>query len=254
MIEPDTPLSPAAQNLLNARRSGVGVFSSEVFPASRAEAYRIQDETIGALGPIGGWKVGAKGPDEEPICAPLPLIGMIESGAVLQGPSWQLRGIEVELALRLGRHIGPAERGDLTDIWSAFDAVLPVIEIVETRLADWRHAPALAKLADLQSHGAVVLGTPRQMPSKIMVLSTLEVQLVLDGQVVADTRGGNPAKDLERLLVWLAKHCQGRGQTLRKGQIITTGSCTGMFFAPPKAHLEGRVHGLGNVAVAFLGS
>jgi hypothetical protein len=41
----------------------------------------MQDATVAALGPIGGWKVGAKSPEAEPVCAPLPASGMLASGA-----------------------------------------------------------------------------------------------------------------------------------------------------------------------------
>ncbi|MEO7390907.1 MAG: hypothetical protein ABIU58_01955, partial [Ramlibacter sp.] len=70
------------------------------------------------------------------------------------------------------------------------------IEVVETRLADWRDSPPLAQLADLQSHGALVLGAPSSMPLLQLDLRTVQAYLAFDGQPVASTRGANPGADV----------------------------------------------------------
>ena len=115
--------------------------------------------TLAALGPVRGWKVGAKNLAMEPTAAPLPASGLLATGCSLQGPAWQVRGIELEVAVRLGRDLAPSDAHlGAHELQQAIDAVLPVIEVVETRLADWRQADPLAQLADLQSHGALVLG------------------------------------------------------------------------------------------------
>jgi 2-keto-4-pentenoate hydratase len=129
--------------------------------------------------------------------------------------------------------------------------VLPVIEVVETRLADWRDSPLLAQLADLQSHGGLVLGAARALSPAELDLRTVEAYLAFDGQPVASTRGANPAGDIWRLLGWLARHCAQRGQPLRAGQVVTTGSCTGMLFAPEGAHVQAQLAGIGLVELRF---
>lgn len=242
----------AAELLGRARRDGAGVAWQEILPADLDAAYAVQDATVTRLGPVGGWKVGAKGPQVEPICAPLPAAGLLGSGAVLTGMPWRLRGVEVELALRVGRDLDAAD-ADLgpDELAAAFDAVLPALEVVETRLTDWRGGAPLALLADLQSHGALVLGEPLPMPTARPDLRTLAVTLGFDGRTVADTRGGNPAQDVWRLLAWLIGQCARRGQPLRAGQIVTTGSCTGMLFAPEGTQVEARLDGLGIVALRF---
>lgn len=84
-------------------------------------------------------------------------------------------------------------------------------------------------------------------------LDLREVQacLAFDGQPVASTRGANPAGDVWRLLGWLAWHCAQRGQPLRAGQVITTGSCTGMLFAPEGSHVQAQLAGIGMVELQF---
>src|SRR3546814_5093908 len=65
-------------------------------PATTAQAYAIQDAVADLLGPVGGWKVGAKGPDAQPNCAPLPATHVIEVPAQFPSREFPLRGIEAE--------------------------------------------------------------------------------------------------------------------------------------------------------------
>jgi 2-keto-4-pentenoate hydratase len=132
-----------------------------------------------------------------------------------------------------------------------FDAILPAIEVVETRLADWKTAPPLAQLADMQSHGALVLGEPAALDVSSLDLRQVEARLEFDGQVVAQRRGGNPAAEVWRMLAHLALHCEQRRMPLTPGQIVTTGSCTGMLFAPVGSHVSANVMGIGRVALQF---
>ncbi|MEP6790253.1 MAG: fumarylacetoacetate hydrolase family protein [Ramlibacter sp.] len=242
----------AALRLLEARKGAATVAWRDVLPPDRGSAYAVQDMTVAQLGAIGGWKVGAKGPTVEPHCAPLPAAGLLTSGTSLSGPPWRLRGIEVEVAVRLGRDLDASNGApDAGEIAAAVEAVLPVMEVVETRLADLRQSDPLAQLADLQCHGALVLGAPCAMRPEEIDLRTVQAYLAFDGQPVASARGANPAADIWRLLGWLALHCAQRALPLRAGDIITTGSCTGMLFAPEGCHVQAELAGIGRVELRF---
>jgi 2-keto-4-pentenoate hydratase len=248
---PTTP-QQAAQLLVAARTGEPAVTWRDILPVDQAHAYTIQDGTLAMIGPVGGWKVGAKGAQAEPHCAPLPTSGIYASGTTLIGPAWRWRCIEVEVGFRLGRDLDPHGRlltpGELAE---AFDAVLPVIEVVESRLAEGRTADPLAHLADLQCHGALVLGSPCTLHPSKLDLRTIEASLSFGAVSAAHTHGGNPAQDVWRLLAWLAVHCAGRGQPLRTGQIVTTGSCTGLLTAPMDATVRGEIAGVGAVELRF---
>ena len=254
MTAPDIRLDPwtLARRLAAARHGEAPVPHTQAAAADRTAAYSVQDATLATLGAIGGWKVGAKSPDGQPACAPLPASGLFRSGATLAGPPWQLRGIEVEVALRLCKDIAPSSP-DITiaQLQDAVGAVLPVNEVVETRLAGWRESGPLAQLADLQSHGALIVGEPSALHPADLDLRTVQAYLAFDGQPVASTYGANPAGDVWRLLGWLAWHCMQRGRPLRAGQVVTTGSCTGMLFAPPGAHVQGELDGIGRIELHF---
>ncbi len=241
-----------ARRLVAAHKGAAAVPHAQALPPDDSAAYAVQDATLARLGPAAGWKVGARGPADLPACAPLPAGGFFESGASLLGPPWRMRGIEVEVAVRLGSDL-LAEGGapDAMTVQRAVDAVLPVIEVVETRLADWRGSAPLAQLADLQTHGGLVTGPASSMNPAELDLRTVQAYLAFDGQPVASTRGANPAADIWRLLGWLAWHCAQRGQPLRAGQVITTGSCTGLLFAPEGSHVQAQLDGIGRVELRF---
>jgi 2-keto-4-pentenoate hydratase len=241
-----------ARRLVGAHKGAAALRYADALPPDRATAYAVQDATLAGLGAVGGWKVGAKGPTAEPGCAPLPARGVMPSGATLLGPPWRMRGIEVEVAVRLGKDLVPTSgEPDAATVRAAIDAVLPAIEVVETRLADWRDSDPLAQLADLQSHGALIIGEPSRIRVEDVDLRTVQAYLAFDGQPVASTYGANPAADIWRLIGWLAWHCAQRGQPLRAGQVITTGSCTGMLFAPEGAHVQAQLEGIGLVELRF---
>ncbi|MDQ0588551.1 2-keto-4-pentenoate hydratase [Variovorax paradoxus] len=251
---PPGGLTPAgaAHALYLARRDGRRVPSALLQPASRGEAYAIQDATLAAIGPVGGWKVSALAPGHEPTCAPLPAEGLLPDGARLQGPAWRLRGIEAEIGFQLGTDLPPrAAPYTLADLARAVESVLPVIEIVETRLADWFGADAHAQLADLLSHGALVLGRRQPFAPAWFDLRRAEAALHFDGQTVAHTVGEHPSPDAGALLVWLANHCAARGAGLKAGQIVTSGSCTGMLFASAGTAVRVEIGELATVVVSF---
>lgn len=238
-----------ADAFINAQRIG----PPNQTPTTPAEAYATQDAILTHLGAtIGGWKVGAPNADTEPNCAPLPATGIYHSGAVMPAARFAARWVELEAALRVGRLL--EVRQDMptpTELASFFDAVVPALECVESRLAAGREAPVPLRLADLQSHGALVVGEPAPLAPSALDLRTLQAALRFGEEEVARTRGGNPAQDVWRLVGWLARHCTERGVPLSPGQIVTTGSCTGLLAAPVGTDVVGAIEGLGEVRLRY---
>jgi len=214
-------------------------------------AYAVQDAGLRQWGPAGGWKVG-RGADGQPCCAPLPHAGVLPSGVVLQGPQWRIRGLEAELALRVGRDFDPGAAPPTKEtLLTVFDAMLPVIEVVETRLSNPPCTNPLVGLADLLSHGALVLGPAIPFDAAATDLRQITATVALDGQEVARMTGANPAGDIWPLLSWLAHHCALRGLPWKKGQVITTGSCSGVQNARPGARVHAQLAGVGSVTLTF---
>jgi 2-keto-4-pentenoate hydratase len=243
----------ASRLLVEARRTRGGVIDLEARarPPSLADAYAIQARVTAELGPVAAWKTGAPSPTAEPVGAPIPRTLTFVSPASLPAAGFRLLGVEVEIAYRLGDDL-PARTRTYTaaDVTAAIDAVLPAIEVVDSRLAEPDSASAFWKLADHQSNGALVVGPPRGDWQAIDP-GEQPVRLTIDDRVVAEGRGGNPAGDLLRLITWMANHLADHCGGLRRGQIITTGSMTGLLWTQPGAKVVADLPGLGQVEVSF---
>ncbi len=242
-----------ARLFVEARRPGgaLVVPEPEEALATVADAYAVQARVVRDLGPVGAWKVGAASPTAEPVRAPILAATIHASPAALPARGFNVIGIEAEIAYRLGADLPPRDRPYAPEeVAAAIEGMLPTIELVDTRLADHAAAPPLWKLADNQINGGLVTGAlatdwrrfdPRSQP----------VRLEVDGHRVAEGRGGNTAGDPFRLLVWLADSCGAHCGGLRRGQIVTTGSLTGLRFVSPGAKVRAMLEGLGEVAVTL---
>jgi 2-keto-4-pentenoate hydratase len=241
----------AASLLVEGRRQRRQVEPFAPGPASADEAYAVQDAVVRRFGALAGWKVGAKAPGETPNAAPL-LAELVRPSPV-EWPSSSLHmiGIEAELAFRLGRDVEPRNAPVSRDeIWASIESVHAAIEIVDTRLADWKQADRLWVLADNQSNGGFVYD-PVGVPVSEQSFAETPVRLAIDGRVVAEGRGGNPAGDPRWLVEWLANHCAQRRGGLCAGMFITTGSYTGMLFVEPGAAIEATFNAIGGVSLRF---
>lgn len=241
----------AAALLLQARATGnwLSALPDELSPANESDAYAVQDAVMAGMGPTGGWKVGAKNIDATPSCAPLAQSLIFFEGAPLPAGLLRLRGVEGEIGFKLARDLPPRTEPYATEeVADYIESVHPTLEIVESRYIDIRQVAPLSVLADSNSNGALIVGAPIAAQSR-EAYAALNVSLKFNDTEKCAATGGNPAKDLLRLLAWLANHCAERCGGLRKGQMITTGSHTGMLFADPGTQVAARFAGLGGVNV-----
>jgi 2-keto-4-pentenoate hydratase len=242
----------AAASQLVAARSTRKLMAPPFPIETTADAYAVQDAVAARLGPVGGWKVGAKGPDQQPNCAPL-LAALItpRASGTFPASTFGMIGIEAEIAFTLGRDIVPGS-GLLSrdDVLDAVAAAHPAVEVVDTRLADWRATDRLWLLADNLMNGHFVYGAG--VPDwRGRDFTRQPVRLQINGKIAAEAIGGNAAGDPLRILAWLVNHCRANGLSVAAGTVITTGSCTGMIFVEPGAKIVAEFPGFGSVAVDF---
>jgi 2-keto-4-pentenoate hydratase len=247
----DFDVDLAASLLIEARLQGRQVKVFQPGPAQPEQAYAVQDAVARRLGPVGGWKVGAKAPDAPPNAAPILSDLMKPSPANWPSGKLHMRGVEAEIAFRIARDLDPqSEPLAKQEVYDAIGSVHAAVEIVDTRLTEWRDADRLWVLADNQSNGGFVFD-PIGIPWRGDDLSDAPVRLLIDGRSVVERRGGNPAGDSRWLLVWLVNHCVRHRGGLRAGTLITTGSCTGMIFVDPGVTVDVEFAGLGSARVHF---
>jgi 2-keto-4-pentenoate hydratase len=153
--------------------------------------------------------------------------------------------------VKLGRGLPPRGRPYTRDeVLDAVATLHPAIEVVDTRFADRTAAHELSQLADNQSNGAFVYGAGLAA-WRHLDLVTQPVRLTVDGEVRVERAGGNTAGDPLRLLHWLANHLAEQGTPLGGGDLVTTGSTTGLLLVPPGTRVEAEFPGVGAVQVAF---
>ena len=239
------------EQLLEARCERRQIAVPDERLGSADEVYAIQDGVLAGIGPIGGWKVGAASPSAEPACAPLPVTLVAPGPITVPAGSFAHLGIEAEIAFRIGADL-PAREEPYTreETIAAVAAAVPAIEIVDSRWKGWPRVDRMWQLADHQSNGMLVYGQGRTDWHDVD-FAIQPVRLTVDGRIAAETIGGNAAGDLLRLATWLANHVAARSGGLKAGDIVTTGSCTGMSFAHPGASVRASFPGLGDVEVTF---
>ena len=244
-------LAEEAARLLCAARGGTPVHElpPDCRPQSDADAYQIQDAVTRRLAQsVGGWKIGAASPAAAAFCAPI-YTGMIRSSPASYGAAeLRLIGIEAELALRLGQDlVARAEPYDRTEVTQGA-SLHPVIEVVDSRYADFRTLDRASILADNFSNGGLVYGAA--VPNWQGVdLARTTITITEDGEPFADSRAA-ASRDPVGALVDFANLMRERGG-VAAGTIVTTGSWTGMVFTRRGARIVADFDALGRVEVAF---
>jgi 2-keto-4-pentenoate hydratase len=243
-------ISHAVRGLLEARSTGKQMAPPFALP-DRDAVYAIQDGVLRATGPAAGWKVGARTPTADPNCAPLLAGALVKSPARFDGKAMNMIGVEVEISFHIVRDI--AARSEAVGHDEALAAVGDAfvgMEIVDTRLADFRKVDPEWLLADNQMNHALVVGSSIAN-WKSLDWPSLPVRLVIDDKVVVEQKGGLGAVDPVRPLAWMIDHAVRRRGGLAKGQAITTGSWTGLRYFPPGTRARGEFPGLGSVEASF---
>lgn len=226
---------------------------SALIPADADAAYAVQAQLLAERrAAIGAWKVGAKQPDGPIQGAPLPDDCRHASGVTLPRGAFRPLGLELEIAFRFGRDFAPRAPAYADD--EVFDGIAQMgaaIEIVASRFREWPDVAPAAQLADLQNHGALVLGEMTGYRADFPFAAPAPA-FTFDGHDIAGTASGtNPAGDPRRLLAWLVNHASRRGIALPAGTVVTTGSYTGMYFPRAAGTAVGRIAGLPPVSVTL---
>jgi 2-keto-4-pentenoate hydratase len=228
----DEHRAAVVQALLQARRQGAPVEALNDLPDA-ASAYAVQEDVARRLGwfrrPVPRhWKSGGVPANH----AFLPARGVRSSPAMFSDlPD---RGtVEAEIAMRLRRSVSSEEAATLTtrEAWSLIDAVCVAIEVVVSRWVEGQQAPRWCRLADLQSHGGLVIGPWR--PTRLWQpadRSKLQGHLHIGDRQV-DISASHPLGDpAEVLPAWL-RHITRSGMQAHAGTVVTTGAWAGMHEA-----------------------
>jgi 2-keto-4-pentenoate hydratase len=156
--------------------------------------------------------------------------------------------VELELAFKLADPLdGPGVTAE--DVQRATAFIQPAIEIVDSRIVDWRIALA-DTIADNASSGAFVLGEERQLAD--VDVTAVEAVLRRTGEELERGRSDAVLGDPRLAVAWLANALGELGAGLRAGDVILSGSCTRMVPAGSGDKFTGEFGDLGSVSVSFV--
>ena len=135
------------------------------------------------------------------------------------------------------------------DVRSATGAVAVALEIVDSRIRDWK-LTLRDTVADNASSGAVVIGD--WVPySEHLDLASSRASLRLNGHEVDTGLGSAVLGDPANAVAWLANSLSEFGTELAAGQFVMSGSFTTAAFVRSGDVAGARISGLGAVSVRF---
>lgn len=132
---------------------------------------------------------------------------------------------------------------------AAVASVVAAIEIVDSRIADWRISFA-DTVADNGSSAFFVLGEDHR-PLQGLDLWTCGMVLEVNGEIAAVGAGAACLGHPLDAVAWLARTLSRRGEPLRAGDIVLSGALGPMVSIAPGDRLRATVGGLGSAEFSY---
>ena len=257
----DAVLRAFGMELDKAFVSGVPVepLSARGVALDIAAAYRIQTfmlaRRISVGVPVVGRKIGATSAAvQKAVGIDQPDFGLLlgdcafGSGAAIDHARFIQPRAEGEIAFVLSRDLaGPGITA--ADVLAAVDHVAPCIEIVDSRIADWRIG-IIDTIADNASCGAFVIGSDRVDPSRLD-LAACRMQMRRNGSQAAEGFGSASLGHPANAVAWLANTLGALDETLKAGEPILSGSLGPLVPVARGDRFELTIEGIGSCSVAF---
>jgi 2-oxopent-4-enoate hydratase len=222
-------------------------------------AYAIQQAVADARLEHGeqliGWKLGltSKAMQDQlkvnqPDYGPLLSGHLVDDGSVIARQDLIAPRVEAEVAFVLKRALrGPGI--DRDDVIAATAYLSAAIEVIDSRITDWRIHLA-DTIADMASCARIVVSA-KQVPLDGLEARDIAVVLFRNGTAVAEGTGAAVLGDPIEAVAWAANTLGRFGVTLQPGQILMPGA---MHASQPVVSgdvFEARFTSLGAVSVRF---
>lgn len=221
-----------------------------------ADGYRIQAELVRRVGAIGAWKIGALTAAQQarlgietPIAAAINAAFVHKSPTTLPWRSFIRPLIECEFAFVLGVDLPPRTQPySRAEVEQAIAGICPAIEVVDPRIGEARSGPL--SVADAMANAAFVHGSV-QTAWRSLDLARHEIVLRIGDKEAARGTGAAILGDPLAAVVVLANTQPPVGAGLEAGQIVTTGTCTGMTVVQAGEEIIADFGVLGTVALTL---
>jgi 2-keto-4-pentenoate hydratase len=256
----DIAAQRAAKSLLvehkaNARFTTIGPPDA---PATIADAYDIQQRYVALLrsehGETVGYKVGLTSATMQAFCGlDHPIAGVVlakrlhRSGATVRRSDFGRLGLEFEIAVRIKSNVSTNARPCTADVIAPhIGGVCAAIELVDDRDADYASLDVRSLVADNSWNGGIVLSEfATAWPDLERVLG----RATKDGAAIGEGRGGDILGHPFNSAAWLATQLASRGEALKAGQVVMTGSVMKTVFPTEDANYRFDLAPIGFVEV-----
>lgn len=215
-----------------------------------SEAYAVQDANtrlrLAAGERLAGRKVGLTSlPMQQQLGVDEPDFGVLfesmvipDGGSIATGELVAPRA-EAEIAFVLGERLaGP----DVTvaDVRAAVAKVVLAIEVIDSRIADWRITLA-DTVADNASSARVVVGRAvAATPELLASLADEAVELYVDNALAAEGHGAEVLGDPLEAVAWLARTLHPYGAGIEAGELVLAGAVHASLPLTPGSTLSVR--------------
>ena len=254
-------MSELAKTLWQARLTGAVIDQHAVaLPETIEAAYAIQREIVVLSDArVRGFKLGSTSlkaqrllGTTEPGSAELLEPYVFESPATVAISPLHMAAVEGEFAFKLARDLAPRAAPYTRDeVAEAVAAVAGAIEVVGTRFAGGLAGKGrLLTTADGGVNIAGVFGRwVEDWPG--LDLPGHAVAMRINGKTMGEGTGARALGDPMNVLVWLANQQSRWGRGLRAGEMISTGTCTGIDPVHPGDKAVADFGALGTVEITF---
>lgn len=234
---------------------------TEIFPAlTLPEAYSVSEITLTnwlrqGKGRLTGKKIGLTSRAvQKQLGVAEPDFGYLTSemnlpmGESVSRSSLLQPKVEGEVAFVLKRDlVGPGLT--VADVIRATEFVLPCIEVIDSRVKDWK-IKIQDTVADNASSAKYVLGTK---PTRLGALDLRQsgMALRINGEVVSTGCGAACLDHPALAVAWLANTLGAHGVSLKAGEVILSGAFGPVMPVSAGDHVEVSISGLGSVHCFF---
>lgn len=253
-------LSQLAAILRNAEQTCVPIpqISSQNTDLTIPDAYQIQliniEEKLSRGDAITGKKIGLTSPPmQELLGVNQPDFGHllksmeVHNGRTDRNTMVQARA-EGEIAFILKEDL-PSSGVSPQDVINATDYVVAAIEIVDSRVENWK-ITIIDTVADNASSGRYILGEQRVDP-KTIDLREVEMSFFKNGERINGGKGSAVLGDPAYAVAWLANAMGEFGVPLKKGEVILSGALSAMLPIEAGDVFTASFDKLGEVTVQF---
>ncbi len=156
---------------------------------------------------------------------------------------------EGEIAFVLSKDlIGP--NVTVEDVLDATEYIAASIEVVDSRVADWK-INIIDTIADNASSGMFVISDKKVNPREID-LKKIKMELYKNGKKINEGNGTDVLGDPAYCVAWLANTLWEFGVVLKKGEIVLSGALTAAIDAEAGDEFKAVFTELGDIGVKFI--